>query len=1457
MKKSFLLLVLTFITIISIGQINNFPWHDDFSTHNTGSGTTTNGWSCDPSVSTSYSWRVWSIGVNTSGSTGPVDDNGGDHKYIYTEASGYSTGDIAYLLSPVFDITSLNNPELSFFYHMFGSDMGDLAIQVIKNGGIINETIISGEQHFTENAAWNKIVVDLAGFTGNIQIKFKGIRGNNYRSDICIDDFDIHEEILCPGTINETTTVIKDVAAQLNWTEFGSANNWSIEYGSDGFALGTGITVNNILIDHYTVSGLVAETDYQWYVRSNCGANGNSVWAGPFSFTTSPVPVYPPYSQNFDDMVIVGYQTLPDGMEAYGDVYSRHTILNDPAASGENHLMIIGSGTQMLYSPPVYVEDGTSYDISFNYVTENGENDEWDITLNSGTTKSHLNMDDVGASAEDQVNTDYVHFKRTYVATADMVMFFGVKMYCSSYGKMFIDDFRIEETTICPQPAILLSDNVLLNSADLSWTETGVASIWDIEWKMESDFVPGTLASSGSDVVNPNPSKQISNLNANTEYFYYTRSKCGVNDSSNWTGPNSFTTKEGKAVNPSPADSAVPVALISRTLNWDDVQASDSYIINIGTSPGGTDVANAVACANSQYVKPFDWDYSTRYYWTITTIYNGGSTVVGDEWNFYTECDVISDFPFTNSFENGVPSDCWFETDVVGISGDWSEQLFSPYQTGNELVTPYSGSKMATFNSFIALNNNTTRLETPSLDFNALASPEVSFYMYHDGGYSSKIDRIQVQVFTGGAWVNVGSHILRYASYYSIYYKNWGKHTIDLSAYAGSIVKVGILGICGDGTDIHIDEFMVQDAPSCANPGSQDESSVFLNSVELSWLNVVGVSQYDIEYGHHGFIQGNGTMLSGINGSSYQLDGILGSTSYDWYVRSDCGGGDASTWTGPHTFKTSYFSSNPISGLINKCSPTYQRLDDDGALAADGQYSYDSYSFTVPKSGEYNITGVFTGYTGYIHLYSNSFDPENPSNNWLIGAEESSNNQAYTDYIQLTTGVTYIIVGTTVESNITANIGSCRYYIKGDGLVNVSPNTDINGIAIGVSNTVPSTDGSARTANYECEDDQNWTHYYDDNGTATNYSDDNVLLSVKKNGNEIGSTSDDGFSVSLAGSAGVSLIQKAQAPYVFDDGGWYVYNRYWNLTPTLQPNSAVNIRYYYTNADFSALKNAISNMGGSVPTNHQATAYFKINALIGNYNPSPENGHMGVPLATAYNTDGCWIYINDNEASTISWDYGNYDGAHYSELQVGNFSGGGGGASTVDDLSGSPLPITLGEFTAYENNEVNTIFWTTLSETNTDEFIIEKSSGNSFDFREMARITAANNSNISLDYSLEDEDPDVVSYYRITTIDMDGSKSQSQIIIVERKNEDNTLIISKILPNPTKDQSKIVFSSPMDAKTQLQVSDMLGNIIIVKSMNAQSGLNFTDVDLINCKSGVYILTLRNNYSTTVSKIIKQ
>ncbi len=91
---------------------------------------------------------------------------------------------------------------------------------------------------------------------------------------------------LCPPAQNLAATNVTQTTAQLIWTTTGGSGTFTVEYGLPGFVQGTGIITTGIATNSLNISGLTATTNYQFYVRQNCGVNGNSTIAGPANFSS-------------------------------------------------------------------------------------------------------------------------------------------------------------------------------------------------------------------------------------------------------------------------------------------------------------------------------------------------------------------------------------------------------------------------------------------------------------------------------------------------------------------------------------------------------------------------------------------------------------------------------------------------------------------------------------------------------------------------------------------------------------------------------------------------------------------------------------------------------------------------------------------------------------------------------------------------------------------------------------------------------------------------------------------------------------------------------------------------------------------------------------------------------------------------------------------------------------------
>ena len=90
----------------------------------------------------------------------------------------------------------------------------------------------------------------------------------------------------CPSPTDLAVANITADSADLSWTENGSATAWNVEFGGTGFTPGQG-TLVNATTNPFNLTGLTANTSYDFYVQADCGSGNASTWAGPFIFTSS------------------------------------------------------------------------------------------------------------------------------------------------------------------------------------------------------------------------------------------------------------------------------------------------------------------------------------------------------------------------------------------------------------------------------------------------------------------------------------------------------------------------------------------------------------------------------------------------------------------------------------------------------------------------------------------------------------------------------------------------------------------------------------------------------------------------------------------------------------------------------------------------------------------------------------------------------------------------------------------------------------------------------------------------------------------------------------------------------------------------------------------------------------------------------------------------------------------
>ncbi len=185
----------------------NFPDTVTFDNFVVGTpGVFLNGWSNSPQ--NSFNWFV-NVGNTPSAATGPTGDTTtalGTGKYVYYEATNVPQGTQGSFFSGCLDLNATNRPELKFYYHMSGIEMGELHLDLSLNGFLIQDIIpaITGDR----GTAWIERTVDLTPYKGDVRIIFRAVRGSGFRSDIAVDQVSLRDALPVGIATNENQNEI-------------------------------------------------------------------------------------------------------------------------------------------------------------------------------------------------------------------------------------------------------------------------------------------------------------------------------------------------------------------------------------------------------------------------------------------------------------------------------------------------------------------------------------------------------------------------------------------------------------------------------------------------------------------------------------------------------------------------------------------------------------------------------------------------------------------------------------------------------------------------------------------------------------------------------------------------------------------------------------------------------------------------------------------------------------------------------------------------------------------------------------------------------------------------------------------------------------------------------------------------------------------------------------------------
>ena len=430
--------------------------------------------------------------------------------------------------------------------------------------------------------------------------------------------------------------------------------------------------------------------------------------------------------------------------------------------------------------------------------------------------------------------------------------------------------------------------------------------------------------------------------------------------------------------------------------------------------------------------------------------------------NFITEC-VTFTAPYSEGFENaGTIPVCW------NMSGgeDWQ---FSNTGAGNHIGDDGTITGNTASNGYFAWVDSSgtsapATLLSPLVDVSGLTTPALSFYEIsnNEGNANSTLT---VDVWDGATWNNVGI--------YNTNTSGWELRIIDLGALTitGDIQVRFVFSETVPGDfydDIAIDDVRLDEAPSCIIPSNLVASNITGTTADVSWSAGTATAwEYVIQAPGTGVPSGNGTALT-VN--SVNETGLDFSTTYEVYVRTDCGANGFSDWVGPLTFTTTIqtdFTVDCNAGPVNSVS-CYDSDDGIGQII-----TFTSSDGVTPLNITFNGGTVEDGFDALVVLDSdgttnlNAGTPYGNAGN-LAGINYQSTGATISFYVEADFIISCQSSTTFNPIDVTVTCATCvnptaTYAVRGDCFTGPQFFVDVDITSLGSANSLTVTDdqGSA------------------------------------------------------------------------------------------------------------------------------------------------------------------------------------------------------------------------------------------------------------------------------------------------------------------------------------------------------------------------------------------------------------
>lgn len=482
-------------------------------------------------------------------------------KYLFSGLVAGSSATTS-VSTPAIDLSTVTDPQLRFWYHMYGSDIDSVNVEVQSQNSWSLIHTWHGQQHSSSKQAWSEAVFSLNAFNNDtVKIRITAARKNigNVGVVVAIDDFWVGDSAACQAPTNLSVDRRTPASVDLSWNT-GGASQWQLSYGLAGTPAGGG-TLQASSASNSRIQGLAPNTDYWIYVRDSCGPGDLSRWHGPIEAHTRCSVTSAPFVENFDGSSFIvpartwhAGTTSPcwerdDTTDFYFKVFSGSTFAaysgpNADHTSGNGKYLYSAHGTWSnnkrtaeLYSPLIDLGNLSMPQLRFFHHMYGYGIDQLKVEARASGSWQVLNT-----IKGEQQNSKSAPWEEVIVSLApfknDTVEIrISAKRLGSQPSDIAIDDFEIRNAPNCPASSKMTAVPLSAHSIELDWLSGG-ANQWQLAYR--------EVGNPNFTLVNVSAKPFILNgLSNNTTYVFKVRDSCAVGDTGPWSKNDTATTPCG------------------------------------------------------------------------------------------------------------------------------------------------------------------------------------------------------------------------------------------------------------------------------------------------------------------------------------------------------------------------------------------------------------------------------------------------------------------------------------------------------------------------------------------------------------------------------------------------------------------------------------------------------------------------------------------------------------------------------------------------------------------------------------------------------------------------------------------------------------------------------------------------------------------------------------------------